>query len=92
MAQAKVYPPVFNVFTPPPQVAGGWTEEFGVLFHGDDVPGGSAVDVILVTFQDADAANVMDNKIRDAARAKATARGFTVPLNGVVSFAPPRRL
>ena len=92
MAQAKVYPPPFDVFRPPSQIPNGWAQEFPVLYHGADVPGGSAVDSLMVEFLDADAAFTMDNKIRDAARAKATARGFTVPLTGVISFAPPRRL
>ena len=92
MAQAKVYPPPFDVFNPPASVANGWKQEFPVLFHGDDVPNGSAVDAITVEFLDGDNAFTMDNKIRDAARAKGTARGFTVPLAGVISFAPPRRL
>jgi hypothetical protein len=92
MAQAKVFPPAFNVFNPPPVVAGGWQTTFPVYFHGDDVPGGYMVDVIIVDFADGDAAFTMDNKIRDAARVKGTARGIDVPLSGVISFAPPRRL
>ena len=92
MAQAKVYPPPFDVFNPPASVEGGWKQEFPVLIHGGDVPGGSLVDAIVVDFLDSDSAGAMDNKIRDAAIAKGTARGVTVPKNGVISFAPPRRL
>jgi hypothetical protein len=93
MAQAKVYPPVFNVFAPPRTVPGGWAEEFGVFYQGADVPeGGTAIDTILVEFQNGDSAQTMDNRIRDAVRAKATARGFSVGITDVISFAPPRRL
>lgn len=92
MAQVKVYAPTLDVFNPPRQTANGWVESFPIRIHGDDVPEGAAVDIIDVEFLDGDAAFQMDNKIRDAARAKATARGFTVALGGVVSYAPPRRL
>lgn len=92
MATAKVYPPTFNVFAPPRTVSGGWTEDFGVYYQGADVPGGWAVDTVTVEFQDGDLAATMDNRIRDAVRAKATLRGFSVGLAGVISFAPPRRL
>ena len=92
MAQAKVYPPKFSVFSPPVVISGGWRETFPIYFHGADVPNGFAVDAIVVDFDDDDNAAAMDNKIRDAALAKGTARGITVPINGVVTFAPPRRL
>ena len=92
MAQAKVFPPEFSVFNPPAVVTDGWRQSFPVYFHGADVPNGFAVDAIVVDFDDDDNAAAMDNKIRDAAQAKATARGLTVAQNAVVSFAPPRRL
>ena len=92
MAQAKVYPPKFSAFSPPVVISGGWRETFPIYFHGADVPNGFAVDAIVVDFADSDNAAAMDNKMRDAAQAKATARGLTVAQNAVVSFAPPRRL
>ena len=92
MAQAKVFPPQLDPFNPPTIIVDGWAQLFPVLFHGDDVPGGHATDIVEVRFLDTDSAFVMDNKIRDAMRVKATARGLNVGLTGVISFAPPRRL
>lgn len=92
MAMAKVYPPAFNIFEPPRMIPGGWVEQFPVYFHGTDVPTGFAFDSLEVEFLDADGPFIMDNKIRDAARVKATARGLVVGIAGVISFAPPRRL
>lgn len=92
MAFAKVYAPDFNVMDPPAEIPGGWRDTFPIRFHGPDLPGGAQVEMLDVDFLDADTAFQMDNKIRDAVRQKATERGVSVALNGVVSYAPPRRL
>jgi hypothetical protein len=93
MAQAKVYPPPLDIFNPPAMDENGWTEVFPVRFHGSDVLNGQQIDAVAVAFLNSDAANEMDNKIRDAVRNRAqTIHGLTVGAQSVVSYAPPRRL
>lgn len=71
----------------------GWTARFQMVLTGSGVPGGFGRDEFLVHFLDTDAALAMDNKIRDAARARGVELGIagaaTMP---VLSFLPPRRL
>lgn len=71
----------------------GWFARFDVSFVGAGVPGGFDQSVFEVHFLDSDGAVVMDNKIRDAARAEAVRIGLPGGSTLVVlSFAPPRRL
>lgn len=97
MAQAKVFPPTIDVFSPPRIVAGGWGEDFPVIFLGADVAAidsrGFMADSVSVDFLDADSGLAMDHKINLAVIAKGAARGVVVASTGVIGVgASSRRL
>lgn len=71
----------------------GWVAAFEMTLVGSGVPNGFDQTSFEAHFLDTDLAVAMDNKVRDAARARATALSIpgasTLP---VISFLPPRRL
>jgi hypothetical protein len=74
-------------------VTNGWVAKFQVVYTGEGAINGFMRDEFEVHFLDADLAVTMDNKIRDAARARAVELGVTGGSTlTVISMIPPRRL
>lgn len=74
-------------------VTNGWYAAFEVFYIGEGAAGGFQFDRFDAHFLDADGALAMDNKIRDAARARAAELGIAGAASMIViSFLPPRRL
>lgn len=75
------------------EATNGWLAKFQVFYVGSGASGNFMFDEVTVHFLDTDAAFTMDNKIRDAARARAVELGVTDGANiSVVALTPPRRL
>ena len=73
--------------------ANGFGARFLINLFGPDVPFGFMSDIFEVHFLDTDTAFQMDNKIKEAARARAAELGITnAATMRVISFLPPRPL
>lgn len=95
MARAIVSSLVSNFGVPAIQddATNGWSAKFQVFYIGQGASGGFMFEEFQVHFLDTEGALAMDNKIRDAARARAVELGIPdAATMNVVSFLPPRRL
>jgi hypothetical protein len=74
-------------------VTNGWVAKFQVVYTGEGAIDGFMRDEFEVHFLDTDNAAALDNKMRDAARARATELGIpSASTMKVTAFVPPRLL